>query len=120
MFEKNIFMIFFSASFFSQFDGFFFFFFANSSENFLNSWFSKIPEVQRKEFAKKKSKKSSNCEKTMPKKNPENIFFKHLPCPPQTPLLSNSHDRTSLPRYRCGSSCPWIYTIYIHTKDIKN
>ena len=29
-------------------------------------------------------------------------------CPPQTPLLSTSHDRAWLPRFHYGSPCPWI------------
>ena len=34
--------------------------------------------------------------------------FAHLLCPPQTPLLSTSHDRAWLPRFHYGSPCPWI------------
>ena len=53
---------------------------ANGSENFLNSWFSKIPEVQRKEFAKKKKrKKVQTVKKTMRKKTGQ-FFFSNI-CP---------------------------------------
>ena len=58
--------------------------------------------------------RGTNLHKICPKyskiycKSAQKRVVRQPACPPQTPLLSTSHDRAWLPRIHYGSPCPWI------------
>ena len=52
----------------------------------------------------KNDRKSGNKNvRTNMEKKTQKILLSKVACPPQTPLLSTSHDRPYRPHYRCGS-----------------